>query len=154
MSDSYAKIKLAANHNQLILVKDQDLSAGNCNSVFMEFALRTDDWLMCEKIKAVFNNYYTRTLDKKLICGIPPEVLATPGEFEVGLYGINKNIRISTNKIEFHVGEGTCSGMITEPDGSINPDDSYIFNGGNVDGYGPDDTGRLVIYDGGGVHGY
>ncbi len=148
MSDSYAKIKLAANHNQLILVKDQYLVAGNCNSVFIEFALRTDDWLTCEKIKAVFNNYYIRTLDEKLICDIPPEVLATPGEFEVGLYGITKNIRISTNKIEFHVGEGTCSGMITEPDGT------YIFNGGNVDGYGSDDTDRLIIYDGGGVHGY
>lgn len=154
MSDSYAKIKLAANHNQLILVKDQYLATGNCNSVFMEFALRTDDWLTCEKIKAVFNNYYIRTLDKNLRCDIPPEVLVTPGEFEVGLYGINGNIRISTNKIEFHVGEGTCSGMITEPDGSIDPDGTYIFNGGNVDGYGSDDTDRLIIYDGGGVHGY
>ena len=154
MSDSYAKIKLAANHNQLILVKDQCLVAGNCYSVFIEFALRTDDWLTCEKIKAVFNNYYIRTLDEKLICDIPPEVLATPGEFEVGLYGITKNIRISTNKIEFHVGEGTCSGTFTEPDVSIDPDGTYIFNGGNVDGYGSDDTDRLIIYDGGGVHGY
>ena len=48
MSDIYAKIKLAANHNQLILLKDQYLAAGNCNSVFMEFVLRTDDWLACK----------------------------------------------------------------------------------------------------------
>nr|DAR08254.1 MAG TPA: hypothetical protein [Caudoviricetes sp.] len=136
MSDSYAKIKLAANHNQLILVKDQYLTTGNSNSVFIEFALRTDDWLACDNIKAVFNNYYFRSLNEKLICDIPPEVLATPGQFEVGLYGVNDNIRISTNKIEFHVGEGTYGGVFAGSSG------------------GSDDPDRLIIYDGGGVHGY
>lgn len=139
MSDSYAKIKLAANHNQLILVKDQYLTTGNSNSVFIEFALRTDDWLACDNIKAVFNNYYFRSLNEKLICDIPPEVLAVPGQFEVGLYGVNDNIRISTNKIEFHVGEGTYGGVIAGSSGGSG---------------GSDDPDRLIIYDGGGVHGY
>lgn len=132
MEDSYAKIKLAANHNQLILVKTQPLSAGNANSVFIEFILRTDDWGMCDKIKAVFNNYYVRDITNKLVCDIPAEVLAYPGQFEVGIYGITASSRIVTNKIEFHVGEGT-----------------------NVNGYEfPEYGDHLIIYDGGGVDGY
>lgn len=156
MSDSYAKIKLAASHNQLILVKDQALSSGNSNSVFIEFDLRTDDWLTCDKIKIVFNDYYIRSLDNNLMCDIPAEVLATPGQFEIGLYGIHGKIRISTNKLEFHVNEGTCGGIMQEYEsGGIDPDSIYIFNGGNVEGYQTEeDADRLIIYDGGGVHGY
>lgn len=142
MSNVYARIKLAANHNQLILVKDQPLSAGNCNSIFIEFALRTDDWLACEDLKAVFNNYYVRSLNERLVCDIPPEVLATPGEFEVGLYGVNDTIRMATNKLEFHVGEGTYGWVFS---GS---------SGGSDNPGGSDDPDRLIIYDGGGVHGY
>ena len=142
MSDIYAKIKLAANHNQLILLKDQYLAAGNCNSVFMEFVLRTDNWLACENLKAVFNNYYVRNLNERLICDIPPEVLATPGQFEVGLYGVNDKIRMATNKIEFHVEEGTYGGVFSGSGGS------------SGDTGGSEDPDRLIIYDGGGVYGY
>lgn len=108
----------------------------------MEFVLRTDDWLACENLKAVFNNYYVRNLNERLICDIPPEVLATPGQFEVGLYGVNDNIRMATNKIEFHVGEGTYGGVFS---GS---------SGGSGETGGSEDPDRLIIYDGGGVYGY
>lgn len=142
MSNIYARIKLAANHNQLILVKDQPLAAGNCNSIFIEFALRTDDWLACEDLKAVFNNYYVRSLNERLVCDIPPEVLATPGEFEVGLYGVNDTVRMATNKLAFHVGEGTYGGVLSGA------------SGGSDEPGGSDDPDRLIIYDGGGVYGY
>lgn len=152
MSDAYATIKLAAKHNKLILVKNQQLAAGNSNSVFMEFDLRTDDWVGCNKIRAVFNDYYTRKLDNCLKCDIPAEVLAVPGEFSVNLYGIDGNIRLSTNKIKFLVGEGCCGGMFPGEEG-FNPDDIYNFDGGDADGDFIDNN-TIVIYDGGGVYGY
>ena len=152
MENSYAKIKLAAKHNQLILVKDQIITAGNSNSVFIEFILRTDDWLTCDKIKAVFNNYYVRDISNNLVCDIPVEVIATPGKFEVGLFATNGNIRLVTNPIEFTVNEGIYGGICSD---STSSDDVHIYDGGGVEGYPTEEeVSRLVIYDGGGVHGY
>ena len=126
MNDAYATIKLAANHGKLILVKNHQLTAGNIGSVFMAFQLRSDDWQSCEKITAIFNDYYTRELDDNLKCDIPPEVLATPCTFEVGLCGKKENIRLSTNKIEFIVGEGSCGGFF--PDNSSgNNGKTYVY---------------------------
>ena len=151
MSDAYATIKLAAKHNKLILVRNQQLAAGNSNSVFMEFDLRTDDWIGCNKLRAVFNDYYTRSLDNCLRCDIPAEVLAVPGEFSVNLYGIGGKFRLSTNKVKFLVGEGFCGGMMSDTEG-FNPDDIYNPDGGDADGdFNEEET--FVIYDGGGAGG-
>jgi len=152
LSDAYATIKLAAKHNKLILVRNQQLAAGNSNSVFVEFDLRTDDWIGCKKLRAVFNDYYTRSLDNYLRCDIPAEVLAVPGEFSINLYGIDGNIRLSTNKVKFLVEEGGSGGMASGS-GGFNPDDIYNFDGGDADGdFNNNET--IVIYDGGGVYGY
>ena len=149
MSNAYATIKLAAKHNKLILVRNQQLAAGNSNSVFMEFDLRTDDWVGCKKIRAVFNDYYTRSLDTVLRCDIPAEVLAIPGEFSVSLYGIDGNIRLSTNKVKFLVEEGGFCGM-GQDSGGFNPDDIFNSDGGDADG---DFDDNEIIYDGGGASG-
>lgn len=162
MSDAYATIKLAAKHNKLILVRNQQLAAGNSNSVFMEFDLRTDDWVGCNKLRAVFNDYYTRSLDKCLRCDIPAEVLAIPGEFSVNLYGIDGNIRLSTNKVKFLVGEGCCGGIFPGDGGTssgcggdccFDRDDIFNFDGGDADGDFTDNE-TIVVYDGGGVYGF
>lgn len=126
MSDAYATIKMAAKHNKLILVKNQQLAAGNSNSVFMEFQLRTDDWMTCNKIRAVFNDYYTRKLDDNLKCDIPAEVLATPGTFDVGLYGTNGSARLVTNKISFIVEEGAC-GCFLPDDTEEDDGKTYVY---------------------------
>lgn len=155
MSDSYATIKIAANHNKLILVRNQHLAAGNANSVFIQVDLRTDDWIACDKLRLVFNDYYIRKLDSSLVCDIPPEVMAIPGEFSVNLYGIDGNMRMSTSKIKFLVEEGTFGGGLFPDIGEIDPDNTYVFDGGFVHGnQTEEDFDRLIIYDGGGVHGY
>ena len=152
MSDAYATIKLAAKHNKLILVRNQQLAAGNSNSVFVEFDLRTDDWIGCNKLRAVFNDYYTRSLDNCLRCDIPAEVLAVPGEFSINLYGIGGNVRLSTNKVKFLVEEGFCGGMFPDSGSGFNPDDIYNSDGGDADG-DFDDGETFVIYDGGNASG-
>ena len=152
----YAAIKLAAEHGKLTLVKNQYLAAKNYNSVFMEFYLRSEDWLACEDIVAIFNNTYTRRLKGKLKCDIPPEVMSTPGEFCVGLYGVNGDVRMSTNKIYFTVDEGSYTGAPPYLEKEENTD---IYDGGDVNGEidTPDedkDVERVIIYDGGGANGF
>lgn len=148
----YAAIKLAAEHGKLTLVKNQYLAAKNYNSVFMEFYLRSEDWLACEDIVAIFNNTYTRRLKDKLKCDIPTEVMSTPGEFCVGLYGVNGDVRMSTNKIYFTVDEGSYTGV---PPQLEKQEITDIYDGGGVNGEtDTSDLDRIIIYDGGGVEGY
>ena len=150
----FATIKLAVDYSKLILVRNQMLVSGNSNSVFIEFDLRTDDWMSCDNLRAVFNDYYVRKLDNTLKCDIPQEVLVTPGEIKISLYGIKGDIRLSTNKITFYVEEG-CNGGLFSDSETIDPDKIFIVDGGDENGNQMmDDVEHLVIYDGGGVHGF
>lgn len=153
MSAIYATIKLAATHNKLTVVKRVPIAAGNCNSVFVKFALRSNDWLLCERLTAVFNGVYARELDNNLECEIPHEVMAMPGEFTIGLYGINDNVSLVANPVTFMVDEGTNMAV---PPVSEDPNHNYIYDGGDESGNVDNETNSevMIVYDGGGVHGY
>lgn len=153
MSAIYATIKLAATHNKLTVVKSVPIAAGNRNSVFVKFALRSNDWLLCEKKYAVFNGVYSRELNNDMECEIPYEVMANPGEFTVGLYGINDNVSLVASPVTFLVDEGTNMAV---PPVSEDPNHNYIYDGGDVSGNVENETNSevMIVYDGGGVHGY
>lgn len=115
--ENFAKIKLAVNHGNLILVKNLPVTNYAVNSINVEFEFRTDEWDNLTKT-VVFSRAGTTSKlvllkDGETSCHIPWEILYFDNQcnsdnvFEIGVLGIGANgERLPTTALQLRVKRG------------------------------------------------
>ena len=108
-------LKIAVKDNKLIKVRDTLMIEDTINSIKCSFEFRSD-WSNLQK-KVVFarGHIFPATknpqtipisLDENNECMVPPEIISENGQFSIGLFGENEDMRVVTNWLYYKTSMG------------------------------------------------
>ena len=99
-------LKIAVKNNKLIKVKDTLMIEDTINGIRCQFEFRSDWSALKSTVVFARGHIYPATenpqtitafLDDNNECIVPPEIISERGEFSIGLFGENDDVRIVTN---------------------------------------------------------